>query len=118
VEDKESIKPRIPSNLSLLPLVGIAILTSIYANPFEYFWGAGSASYYQARIAFQRGSLSDKAAIARAGADGKITLREYSSVVFPAYLRVAHDGEVLFPENEQQKGIALLKSDLLNVLAK
>lgn len=90
----------------------LAALAAIYWNPLGYFAEAGKSAYYQARVAYERGQAREKEAVARAFDDGKITMHDYSELVFPAYLRVTRDGEPVFPDTERAKTGEQLRAEL------
>ena len=95
----------------------VAAVAVLWAwSPFDYVLEAGNSAYYQARLAYIRGGEADKQAIKAAFSDKKITLREYSDVVFPLYLRGVNAPENLFPAQEQQKSKEQLRNDLAIVL--
>lgn len=100
------------STSSLVAAVaGICIWT-----PFDYVLEAGSASYYQARLAYLRGSDADQHAIRTIFSDHKITMHEYSNVVFPTYLKSVNAPENPFPIGEQRKSKVQLRAELDAVL--
>jgi hypothetical protein len=90
----------------------VTAIAAIYWNPLDYFAEAGASAYYQARIAYERGHASEKDAVTRAFDDGNITMHDYSELVFPAYLRVSHDGEAVFPDTERTKTVHQLRAEL------
>lgn len=95
-----------------------AAILGIWGNPLLYFWEAGPSAYYQARVAYERGSSRDKAVIAEVMVDEKITMHEYSDKVFPAYMRtpLPGGGESVFPEVESSKTLARLRSELIGAI--
>lgn len=116
-ENKLSRRERISSVSFGLALVIIAVLVAaIYFNPLSYFADASMASYYQARIAYQRGDGATKSEIIEAFADQKITQNEYSNIIFPAFLKVVNDGEALLPSVEMMKGRDLLICELADAM--
>ena len=95
----------------------VAAVVGLWAwSPFDYVLEAGNSAYYQARIAYTRGNDADRQAIKAAFEDKKITLHEYSDVVFPSYLRGVHAPENLFPVQEQKKSKEQLREELEAVL--
>ena len=89
-----------------------AILGMWAWSPFDYMLEAGSSAYYQARLAYLRGTDADRRAIKHAFADRKIAMHEYSNIVFPAYLRGVHGTELVFPEQESSKSKEQLRIEL------
>lgn len=85
-------------------------------KPFDYVLEAGSASYYQARLAYLRGGDVDQQAIRAISSDHKITMHEYATVVFPTYLRSVNAPENPFPIQEQRKSKVQLRAELDAVL--
>lgn len=94
-----------------LLIVGILIVANRF-NPLDYVMEAGPAAYYQAKIAYERGTNSARDSILDVTADGKITMHEYSETVFPLFLKSVSDGESVFPSSEQKKSLELLRDDL------
>lgn len=96
----------------------IAVLCAagaIFGNPLELIWESGPSAYYQARVAYGR-SPEGRAAIAEAFEDRKITMREYSDLVFPAYLKGVSAPEPAFPDRERAKSMEQLKTELATAI--
>lgn len=72
-------------------------------NPLDYYVEAGDASYYQARIAFERGAERERDQLRTIAENGKITMHDYEKIVFPAWLKTIQDSQPNFPANEQAK---------------
>lgn len=88
-------------------------------NPLEYYFEAPSPAYYQARVAYEFGSLEARHKIKEAIDQGKITMHDYSAVVFPAYAKtLGDDGANLFPDNEAKKSKDQLRNELIAIVAK
>jgi len=85
-------------------------------SPLDHFIEAGPTAYYQARVAYERGGVRERAEVRDALQRGEITSAGYSAHVFPAYLRVVRDGEDLFPPSEQRKSIDQLRAELASVV--
>lgn len=86
-------------------------------SPLDYFLEASPAGYYQARIAYERGDQSGKNQIMEAFADDKLSMREYSDIVFPAYAKTIEGSQSPLPEDAQSKGIETLKEELRTALS-
>ena len=104
-------------NKNTTTLIAAACLVGIVAgiwvwSPFDDMFEASSSSYYQARLAYIRGSDADRQAIRSVFSDHKITMHEYSKVVFPLYLRGVHTPEYPFPAQEQRKSKDQLRVEL------
>lgn len=98
-------------------VLGAVLLIAFKCNPFEYFMEASGAAYYQARIAYIRGSPEQRAKIRTAFVDGKINMRVYSNDVFPLFVKVAHDGESLLPTAEGEKTVAQQRYELTQAIS-
>lgn len=99
-----------------LSVLGVMLWALFHYNPLSYFWEAGAHAYYQARIAYERGDTVERYRLFVAINDGKITLHEYSAVVFPAYLHTVKDSEAVFPPAEMEKGLDTVKREALAVI--
>lgn len=106
------VKPKPGWNSILMGITLAAVVIGWFYNPVEYFMEAGPAAYYQARIAYERGADAERESIRHAVSDGKITMREYSDTVFPAYLRTIQTQETPFPIAEQSKSRDQLRGEL------
>ena len=84
-------------------LGGVLIIAILRWSPMDYVFEAGGPAYYQAGIAYQRGDAAARDRIAAAFQDQKISMHDYSAVVFPAFLKVARDREELFPTEESNR---------------
>lgn len=106
--------------LGLMAAFVIVMFSLFRWSPGDYFFEASGSAYYQARVAYQRGSAHERAAIVQAFRDGfrdgRISMRDYSTRVFPAYLNTVHDGEVVFPAAERAKPIEQLRSELTSIV--
>ena len=98
-------------------VIAIASGITIAVDPLSYFTEAGSAAYYQARLAYVRGNAAQRDAVRKAFVDRKISDHEYSKLVFPAFLGVVGArGEDPFPaaelgNDQRQKLIDVMQSD-------
>lgn len=97
-------------------IFGVTLWALFHYNPPSYFWEAGAHAYYQARIAYERGDDSARHRLLEAANDGRITLHEYSAIVFPAYLHTVKDSETVFPRTEMEKGFDTVKREALAVI--
>lgn len=104
-------------NAMYILLAGVGVFIVLHGNPADSFFDAGNSAYYQARVAYARGSHADKAAIEAVFVDRKISIREYSDTVFPAFLRTVKDGEETLPQAEQKRSVDDLRAHLAQVLA-
>ncbi|MYM92457.1 hypothetical protein [Duganella vulcania] len=94
----------------------LALLAPMAWNPVDYFWEAGDSAYYQARQVYMRGSEADRHAVVAAFGGKRITVHDYSAVIFPAYIRVVKSGESPYPEAERQKTRGQQRADLVSVI--
>ncbi|HSY26731.1 MAG TPA: hypothetical protein VK832_04465 [Burkholderiaceae bacterium] len=95
-----------------------ALVFMFVFDPLAYFTEAGPSAYYQARLAYQRGDVTDREAIRDSLKGGQISTHDYSRFVFPAYVKSAQNGESVFPRDERLKPIAQLRSEAVNVIAR
>ncbi len=90
---------------------------AIWGNPLMYFMEAGPSAYYQARVAYERGTDKEKATVVASFQDQKITMREYSDSVFPAYAEtIPEKGEFVFPAAEKAKSKDQLRAELAKTI--
>lgn len=106
---KKSTFPGVIASVLIFAGVGYALLQW---NPMDYVLEAGGPAYYQARIAYERGSTAQRVHITEAFKDGKISMYDYQKVVFPSYLTVARDREELFPADESRQSMDELRRRL------
>lgn len=101
--------------------LGLAVVIAFgsywYGNPLERFMEAGKPAYYQARIAYIRGGPPVRQAIGHAFIDRKITMHDYSAIVFPAFIRVINSGESLLPPEDAAATMEQLRDSLAHTIA-
>lgn len=95
-------------------IVSVVVLTFKY-NPLQFVMEAGPSAYYQARVALLQGGPGEQYEVSQSLSDGKITQREYSVAVFPAFLRSIPSGAPVFPPSEAGKTLEQQRNETLEM---
>lgn len=86
-------------------------------NPLEYVWETGTAAYSQAKQVCHVGAVNDCALIASQLEKGKLTMKDYSNVVFPAFSRIKGAELELMARGDENKSLDQLRQELVTIVA-